>query len=301
MDEFFNGRGFMIVAALTAALAVFLSGTAGIGATQEVWQGVFYTFNPATVPPFIQKLINLLCLGGIATLLILLNKQYNFVKAFTWIFSSVFLLLSTVSMWMQPGLDAGLLMCLTLVATMFVIFAEYQQAGHSQRSIFLAMAAASTFCLFNYRAVFLIPVIFLGFVQVKAMSGKGVVAALFGLLTPPWIAVGLMLAHPVESFNVPDVASIWSGSDLAHLQLPIIIAALTALLTIVVTAVNLMTVLNYRLQTRMYNAFIVVMAVLTVLAMCFDFTHILSYLPILNVCLAIQIAHRATIGKRQLL
>ena len=301
MDEFFNGRGFMIVAAITAAIAVLMSGTAGMGVTQDVWQGVFYTFDPSTVPNSFQKAVNLLCLGGIASLLILLNKQYNFVRAVTWIFSSVFLLLSAVSVWIQPGLDVGLLMCMTLVATMFVIFAEYQQKGQAQRSIFLAMTVASTFCLFNYRAVFLIPVIFLGFVQVKAMSAKGLVAAVLGLLTPPWIAVGLMLAHPVKSFNVPDVASIWSGADLAHLQLPIIIAALTALVTIIFTTINLMTVLNYRLQTRMYNAFIVITAVLTVLAMCFDFTHILSYLPILNVCLAIQMAHRATIGKRQLL
>ena len=70
-----------------------------------------------------------------------------------------------------------------------------------------------------------------------------------------------------------------------------------ALLTLVLTVVNLLTIFNYRLQTRVYNAFFTTLATLSVIMMVVDFNNILIYVPMLNMCLAIQVAHVFTISK----
>ena len=302
MNDFFNSRGFLTISALIAAVVV-LTTTGLVGAdigADDGWRGLFFAFSDSDLPSGLPPLLNLVCLATITTLLILLNKQYNFIRAYTLLFGSLFLLLSAASVWLEPhAFNIGLVLALVLVAVMFVIFGEYQNAGHAQRSIYLAFTAVGACCLFHYASLFLIPVVLIGFAQVRAMSAKGLMAMLLGLVTPAWLVIGLGIVDPLAQFQRPDVSAIWAGADIKHLQLPIIMAAITALVTIIITSVNLMTVLNYRLQTRMYNAFIVVAALLSILAMCFDFTHILIYLPILNVCLAIQVAHRATVGRRQ--
>lgn len=290
----------MSVSAVVAFAAIIICcGTMTIA--DDCMHGMFFTVCPARLATWLHALLNTVTIGTTATLLIFLNRRYNFVRANTLIVGSVFLLLSAIGVWMRPEFNFGLIMCLVLVLIMFLIFHEYQNKEHAQRSIYLAMAIIGTGCLFNYETFFLLPVVFIGFAQVGAMSFRGFVASLLGLVTPAWIVVGLGLVNPRVAFSVPNVASIWSVADFNSLQLPIIIAAITAIVTLIITVLNLMTVLNYRLQTRLYNAFIVIVAVAAILALCLDFNHIFNYLPILNACLAVQIAHRTTAGMRQLL
>ena len=54
---------------------------------------------------------------------------------------------------------------------------------------------------------------------------------------------------------------------------------------------------NYRLRLRVYNAFFVVSSLLTIAVMAVDNAHLPAYLPLLHVCLAIQVAHTFTIKK----
>lgn len=299
MDEFLNGKGFLITAgAMALAVIIALAGPTGAAAPYETWQGLFFTIEAQSLPSWLPPVLSILSLGGTAALLILLNRRFNFIRAVTFMFAAVYLLLCAASLWLQSEFNIGVVLTLVLSALMFIIFREYQNSEHAQRSIFMAFAVVGLCGLFHYAALFLIPIVFIGFVQVQAMSVKGAVAALLGLTTPVWLAVGLGFVNPIYSFNAPDLKILWHSADFAHLQLPIIVAAITALVTIVVTTLNLMTVLNYRLQTRMYNAFIVIVAVIAVIAMAVDFTHILTYLPTLNMCLAIQIAHRATLNRR---
>ena len=54
--------------------------------------------------------------------------------------------------------------------------------------------------------------------------------------------------------------------------------------------------MNYRLQKRVYNTFIIVLALLSMGMMCIDYRNMMIYVPILNWCLAVQVAHAFTIN-----
>jgi len=84
-----------------------------------------------------------------------------------------------------------------------------------------------------------------------------------------------------------------------------LLAVATALLGVVLAVMNLMTIMNYRMQTRVYNAFFVFVLVAMVIALCVDYSDVAVYLPLLNLMVGVQLAHahtlRATRAHRYLL
>ena len=70
----------------------------------------------------------------------------------------------------------------------------------------------------------------------------------------------------------------------------IALAAATAVLGCVLAGMNLHTIMNYRMQTRVYNAFFIITMVLTVIGMCLDYQDLNVYLPLLNLTVAVQVA-----------
>ena len=74
------------------------------------------------------------------------------------------------------------------------------------------------------------------------------------------------------------------------------LTAIIALATLVLTVVNLFTIYNYRLQLRVYNAFFAMVTIIIILAMCIDYQDMATYVPILNLCLSVQVAHAFTVA-----
>lgn len=291
LNDFFNGRSFLWIMGVTLAVGAWVAMLTGRFSTPESGVGLYFHFPDVLVDdPRVSVVVNTACLVGVASLLILLNKMFNFVRAYTFIFSSMFLLLELASPLSCARLGVGTIMALVLMAGVFLMFSRYQQRDGSQRSIFLVMAVL-TFCtLFHFAFLFLIPVFLIGFLYVRAMNVKGFVAMLLGLVTPLWIGIGFGWIDPM-AYQEANVASIWAARDFSSLPVDIVTAVVTAVVTVVLTVINLMTVLNYRLQTRVYNAFFVVLSILSVAAMAVDFNNIMDYMPILNLCLSIQVAH----------
>ena len=85
---------------------------------------------------------------------------------------------------------------------------------------------------------------------------------------------------------------------MSQIRLLITWTVVVGLLAILLTIINLMTILNYRLQFRVYNAFFIIVTLLSVLAICIDYRDMLVFLPLLNLCLAIQIAHSFTLSNQ---
>ena len=57
-----------------------------------------------------------------------------------------------------------------------------------------------------------------------------------------------------------------------------------------------MHIYSYKTQLRAYHGFFSILSVATIIMMAADYGNIISYMPILNSCLAIQIAHTYTIS-----
>jgi hypothetical protein len=222
-----------------------------------------------------------------------LNKVFSYVRAVTHLFVSAFFLLQVANPAALVSFNAGTLMALVTALATMPLFASYQDR-HSQRSIFLIFTLVATGSMFHYGFLMLIPAFLLGFLNMGVLNLKGLMAMLFGLVTPFWIVLGLGIVHPAD-FILPHINGIWTLTGQPWTNLVLVLAVVTALLGIVLAVMNLMTIMNYRMQTRVYNAFYVFVLVMAVIAICIDYSNVAVYLPLLGLMTAVQIAHFHTL------
>lgn len=280
---------------LLALVAVLASGQVP---ESDAGNGIFFEMPTVLVEPGLPSaLLNVACLVGIGALMLLINKVFSFVRSMTCIFVSAFFLLELAVPVTSSVFNTGTALCLILVLEVLTLFASYEDL-HSQGRIFLTMVILAAACLWQWAFVILIPAFALGFLYMRAMDFRGFLAMLLGLATPFWIVIGLGIVNPLTDFKPLEINAVWDTLDLSQMRLLITWAAVVAVLAIVLTVMNLMTILNYRLQFRVYNAFFIIVTLLSVVAMCVDYRDMLVFLPLLNLCLAIQIAHSFTLSNQ---
>ena len=244
---------------------------------------------------FVAWLLNFIGILGVALLLPLLNKDYSFVRSVTYVFSSTYMLMGIACPYMLVGLSDGVIMCLVTLFAAGLLFGIYQ-SRLPQRRVFLISVILSVCCMYNYTYVYLIPVFFVGFLQMRAMSIRSVLAMILGLITPFWIALGMGLID-FSDFQPPRWETMWSEVDWLQSGVVILTMATTAFFTIVLLVRNVLQIINYKMQIRAYNGFFLVLTVFTMFTMLVDYGNIFTYLPMLNLCFAIQMAHAFTIKK----
>ena len=258
--------------------------------------GIFFEM-PATLSsmPYASAVVNVALIVGIAALMMLNNKLFSYLRGYTMIYVSAFFVLQLATPLLVGALNTGTLLCLMLALGTLALFASYENR-HSQGRIYLTMTILATVSMWQWAAVVLIPAFVLGFIDMRAFGFKSLIAALLGLITPFWIVLGLGLVNPVRDFNPLEIHAVWDTLELSQVRLLVGWSAVTVVLAIALTIVNLMTIINYRLQFRVYNAFFIVVTLLCVVAMCVDYHDLALYLPMLNLCLAIQMGHTMTLS-----
>ena len=290
INEYFNGRSFMLLSALALVAVTAVALSLGVEPSHIQGKGIFFSLQGTLIDAGpISAGINLLCLLATGAIVLALNKIYTFVRSMTHLIVSAFFLLQLANPAGLVALNAGTLLCLVTAVTLMPLFASFQDS-HAQRSIFLIFAMVATGTMFHYGFLMLIPAYLLGFANMRALGLKGVLAMLFGLVTPFWIALGLGLVNPTDA-ALPQ----WPLMDRPQLNLQVILAVVTAVLGIVLAVLNLFTIMNYRMQTRVYNIFLIILLVMTILAACLDYRDMAVFLPLLNLMVAIQVAHGHTL------
>ena len=286
-----------VVLVVTAAFALMM----GLQPSSVGQPGVFFSLGGSLFEPdTLSASVNVLCLLATGGIMLALNKVFTYVRSMTRLFVSAFFLLQVANPQALVALNPGTLLCLVTAIATLPLFASFQD-GHAQRSIFLVFALIAAGSMWHYGFVVLLPVFLLGFLNMGVLNLKGVLAMLFGLITPFWIVLGLGLAAPAD-LNVPQVNGIWHFSWVREqVVLPVVVAGVTAVLGIVLAVMNLPTIMNYRMQTRVYNASFVITLAVAVLAMCLDYSDVEVFLPLLGLMVSVQIAHAHTLrSTRQL-
>lgn len=296
VNEFFNSRAFVVVMGIVFVVASYFAMMSGRFPSPDTGNGIFFSLKKSLIENATLSFgINVACTLLIAVLMIVLNKMYNFVRAVTSLYASAFLLLQLAFPFVCTTFNTGTAMCLVTVAAQFLLYATFQQRGYSQQRIFLIFAILATCCLFQWAFLVLIVAFFFGFVQMQAMSFRGILAMLFGIATPFWIAFGLGLVDP-RTAMWPVIEMVWDIISHGQIQLVIAAVIVVAVLAIILIVMNIFKILNYRLQLRAYNSFYVVLTILAIVMMLIDYRNMMIYVPLLNYCLAIQIAQAFTIN-----
>ena len=293
-NEYFNGQPFMFLCALALIVATVVALSMGVQSPSGDSTGLFFSIKGKLIEHGpLSAFINLVCLFTTGGIMLALNKVFSYVRSVTHLFVSAFFLLQLANPAGLVSFNAGTLLCLLTTIAMLPLFASYQDR-HAQRSIFLIFAILAAGSMFHYGFLFLIPAFILGFLNMGVFNLKGVLAMLFGLVTPFWIVLGLGIAAP-GNFTVPNIDGIWNLTGQPWTNLMLVLAVITVVLGIVLAVRNLLTIMNYRMQTRVYNAFFIFTLVMVVIALCIDYCDVQVYLTLLNLMTAVQIAHAHTL------
>lgn len=296
INEFFNGKVFMTLSWLAMVLSAFVAASCGEIDHAISGHGIFFSVSDHIAgAPRMSMFLNLTLVSVIGILMLLLNKYFSFVRNVTSVLASAFFLLTLANPLTSYILHAGTALTLIVAVGAFYLFSSYMNP-HAQRSIFLTFAIITTCTMFQWAFVLLLPAFFLGFANMRIMNVKGIMAALLGIFVPFWIVLGLGIVS-ITDFKPFVINSAWKLLDISQLRMLVVSVAVTAVVTIALTVVNLITIINYRRQLRVYNAFFMVVGILTIVAMCIDYRNMHIYLPMLNLTLAVQLAHSFTIAK----
>lgn len=289
MNAFINGTGCTALAAVLAVALSIYYYYAGIDYADEFYGVVAGAEIGLAHGSVLSWVLNLITIGCGVILLSFLNKRFAFIREYTRLHTTMMIVL-TMSV---PGLTAALcpanVVVLLLLPAMHVMFSGYQQQ-HYRSYIFLISLILSIGSMVDYVFVAYALIFMVGFFQVQIMSFKGFVGMLFGWITPYWIAYGFGM-FTLGDLHLPQL-QFSAERYMALLTSPVIV---NVVLTVVTGAafgvVNALTLISYRRQLRAYNGFFTVLALATTLLLVVDVANVLTYLAVLNVCLAVQAAH----------
>lgn len=291
INEYFNGRGFMLFCALMLVAVTVVALAIGVEPTNIQGEGIFFTLQGAFIETGpVSAAINVLCLFATGGILLALNKVFTFVRSMTHLFVSAFFLLQLAHPSGLVSLNAGTLLGLMGAVTLMPLFASFQDS-HAQRSIFLIFALVATGVMFHYGFLMLIPVYLLGFANMRVLDFKGMLAMLIGLVTPFWIVMGLGITSPSDA-HLPQ----WALMERPQLTIQFGMALATSAIGIALMVMNLLTVVNYRMQPRVYNISLMIMLVMVIITLCLDYHDLAVFLPLLNLMVAVQMAQAYTLG-----
>ncbi|MGN0229635.1 MAG: hypothetical protein ACI4BH_07485 [Muribaculaceae bacterium] len=296
INDFFNSKAFAILAAIALTVMMYVNYTSGnvITAFTHGHGILFPSLSGSIYDPCISVVLNAFCIILIGLTMVILNKMFNFIRSVTWIYVSTFLLLTFSSPITSSSLFTGTLVGIVIVLTMFTLYASFQNK-RSQRNIFSSFALVSAASMFHYAFIYLIPVLMLGYMLMQAMNLRSFLAMLLGIITPFWIVLGLGIAD-LADFSLPSYESAWAALRTPQLHLSIVYIAIIIIITVVLTCINLLQIINYKLQARAYNGYLVYLSVASILMMAIDYQNAFIYLPAVNLCFGVQFAHFFTLN-----
>lgn len=229
--------------------------------------------------------------GSIATLVImlLLNKVYNVLRTMTSLFIALFSVMQLATPDLLTQFYTGTAVAVVVPLCMFFLLSCYR-SPESTRHIFIIFLLLSFFTATQYCYAGFVPVFLVGLGQMRIFNARSLVAALLGLLTPWWIMLGFGIITPSD-IRAPYFTSIFSVIDYEDTFMLLVSIGVTAFLMLLCYVLNVLRTIAYNARARAVNGSFLVLALMTVALMCIDYRNIVSYVPMLNFCAALEVSH----------
>lgn len=286
INTFLQSRVWYVIVVVLGALMAY-----------SAWlRGIYYPYTDAGISSTLflqgwQNSFTLVCVNYalivFATIImILLNKSYLFLGGLTMLFASLYILLECAVPDLSATWNSGSAVAVVTLICMFILFSCYENRASVNR-IFLIFTLLSAFSFFQVAFVYLLVLFFVGVVQIRAFSLRTFLAMIFGIVTPYWLAIGFGMWNPLN-FVFPVPVPIYM---LDVIPFYFVSAAVIAFIGIVAVVANFLTLMKYRLQIRVYNGFALIMLLLSMALMIVDAGNALAYFALLNVGVAMQVAH----------
>lgn len=226
---------------------------------------------------------------AVAMLTVYLNRAFNVMRSMTMLFAGLFFIMQAATPSLVTQFYGGIVVAVVMVVCAILLFSVYGEPDRTRR-VFLLFFLASLTTLCQYVALFYIPLLLIGCLQMRVLNLRSFLAALLGVITPAWIGFGLGILS-VDDLRWPDFVSYFSAMANDEVLPIVVTVGFTTLTGVMFTLLNLIRVFSYNSRTRAYNGFLSLMLFATVMLIVFDFVDIVVYVPLLNCCAAFQIGH----------
>lgn len=247
--------------------------------------------------PLLSMLAGVTLNAALAGMLIYINKRFNLLRSISMLFATSFLMIQGAMPMLIGQLYGGSVLCLAILTAIVPLYSTFQKPGRT-RLMFLTFLLLSLSTVLSLNYVAYIIVFLVGCFQMQNLTFRGTLAIIIGIITPYWILLGLGVVHPSDMrlWSFVNIFDALSGQDVAKI---VVYVGTTFFIGIVCGCINLFRIYGYNARTRAYNGFWIVLAVMTVLLIAIDYSHLIMYIPVLNCCTAVQIGHFFIINNRK--
>lgn len=234
-------------------------------------------------------LVSIVCMMVSGLLIIYINRVFNVMRSLTALMASLFFIMQTALPSVVGSFYGGDLMVLLMLMCVVFMFSSYSDPT-SQRSIYLIFFIITLFSFTDLSAILYLPVLLLGFIQMRIFNLRTLLAAAMGFITPPWILFGFGIVTP-DQLTWPDL-TLTPSSFPAHETIQAGVAAgYTLVLGVGFTIANLLKILSYNARIRAFNGLLTLLLFATGVFAIINFSNFTFYIPLLNCLTAYQIAH----------
>lgn len=244
---------------------------------------------------------NVAALCGIMLLMQYVNRRYNVLRTMTALFIGVFAVMQVATPTLALRLNVGTMLAAVVMVAVLLLYRTYGDP-RAQRSVFLIffIMALSALLTRFYGFVVYGLLFVVGCVQMRIFNARSVVALLLGVITAGvlYFSMGYVAGDAALQFSFEAYGSIFAADDLSETLVVLLTAALTALVAVVALTANIFKTIAYNARSRAYSGFLVVAVLFTIVVMAVDYSHFVTYMPMLNCFAAFQVAHFFAIHRR---
>lgn len=274
----------MILVSLAMGFTAYLSGLyTGNVATGGMW---FPDFDTIVSDRILSALISVVLIGACCVTMAAINKVYNVLRTVSLMFVGLFTIMVAGTPELYISLDTGVILALVILLCVLLLYSIYQSPLRTRR-IFLIFFLLGCGALADYAFIPFILVFFVGLSQMRCLNIRAVIAAVTGLITPLWILVGFGLLS-LQGFELPKPSAVYerfiTQEDIANYMC----VALTLCVGLVLGCFNLMKMIAFNARNRAFTGVWSLMGIVSGTLCLIDFTNYRAYVPLLDVCVAIQ-------------
>lgn len=285
VTRFMHSRMLLIIMAIAmVAVAVLWSRVAPVEAIAGDRGTLFPSANLWIASRDVSMWLNVALTLLSGALIVVLNRLYNLLRTTSLLDASLFFVMCMSTPGLLDCFNSGTLLCLCLLVCLLLLYSTYQQPRMRER-IFLIFFILSTMAMTQYCYVVYMPVFIIGCVQMRIFSFKTLVAILCGVISPWLVVLGCGIV-PIDGVHAPDIATVFGVFNIAENADIVIAAAVTTVVLVAGWVLNFPRMIAYNAHIRAYNGTMSVLALVTVLVVCIDFTNLLAYVPTLCMCSA---------------
>jgi len=245
----------------------------------------------------------LLCMAvnvAVGMLVIWINRAFNTLRSLTALGATLFYVLQCAMPPLLAQFYGGMLLVLIAMLCVALLFSVYGRCSlsESRQKVYLIFFLLTVGGFTQISFLLFVPVFLFGCIQMRVLNLRTALAALLGIVTPPWILFGFGIVEPWQ-LHWPRLGVAWNLFDTEEMVKALVDTGFTLVAGMAFMMLNLLKILSYNSRTRAFNGFINVLWIATALFTVLNFNDFAFYIPLLNALAGYQAAHFFTYRRQR--